>query len=68
MANSTISYLWRDQRARKVFVPAFHCTAIPTSPRRRWSFLANIGSQFPMMRPAAGALERRGREPGMGCA
>jgi hypothetical protein len=59
MANSTISYLWCDQRAASGFRTGVSLHSHTNQSKETLSFLANIGSQHPMFRPLLARLERR---------
>ncbi len=59
MANSTISYLWRDQGAAKGFRTGVSLHSHTNQSRETLDFLANLGNQYPVMRPLLSRLERR---------
>jgi hypothetical protein len=59
MAQSTISYLWRDQNASRGFRSGVSLHSHTNQSRETLDFLANFGNQYPMMRPVISRLERR---------
>jgi hypothetical protein len=59
MANSTISYLWRDQKAAKGFRTGISLHGHTNQSKETLDFLANLGNQYPMIRPLISRLERR---------
>lgn len=59
MAQSTISYLWRDQNAARGFRSGVSLHSHTNQSRETLDFLANFGNQFPIMRPLMSRLERR---------
>ncbi|HEX3892192.1 MAG TPA: hypothetical protein VHW46_06440 [Terracidiphilus sp.] len=59
MANSTISYLWRDQKAAKEFRSGISLHSHTNQSRETLDFLANLGNQYPLIRPLLSRLERR---------
>ena len=59
MAQSTISYLWRDQNAARGFRSGVSLHSHTNQSRETLDFLANFGNQFPVMRPLMSRLERR---------
>jgi len=59
MAISTISYLWRDQKAAKGFRTGVSLHSHTNQSKETLDFLANLGSQYPVMRPVLARLERR---------
>jgi hypothetical protein len=59
MANSTISYLWSDQRAAQGFRTGVSLHSHTNQSKETLSFLANIGNQYPLMRPILARMERR---------
>jgi hypothetical protein len=59
MANSTISYLWRDQKAAGEFRTGVSLHSHTNQSQETLDFLANFGNQFPMVRPLISRLERR---------
>lgn len=62
MAQSTISYLWRDQNASRGFCSGISLHSHTNQSRETLDFLANFGNQFPMMRPIMSRLERRAQQ------
>lgn len=62
MANSTISYLWRDQKVASGFRSGVSLHSHTNQSKETLDFLANFGNQFPVMRPLLSLLERRARE------
>ena len=59
MANSTISYLWRDQNAPQGFRTGVSLHGHTNQSQETLDFLANFGNQYPLMRPILSRLERR---------
>ncbi len=59
MANSTISYLWRDPNAQKGFKTGVSLHSHTNQSQETLDFLANFGNQYPVMRPLLSRLERR---------
>ena len=59
MAHSTISYLWRDQQAGKGFRTGVSLHSHTNQSKETLDFLANLGSQYPVIRPLLTRLERR---------
>ena len=62
MANSTISYLWRDQNAAKGFRTGVSLHSHTNQSRETLDFLANLGNQYPLIRPLLARLERRSEQ------
>ena len=58
MAQSTISYLWCDQRAAQGYRTGVSLHSHTNQSKETLSFLANIGSQNPIMRPLLARMER----------
>src|SRR5579863_1785869 len=61
MANSTISYLWRDQKAATEFRTGISLHSHTNQSQETLDFLANFGNQFPLVRPLISRLERRSK-------
>jgi hypothetical protein len=59
MANSTISYLWRDENAPRGFHTGVSLHGHTNQSQETLDFLANFGNQYPVMRPLLSRLERR---------
>jgi hypothetical protein len=59
MANSTISYLWRDTKAPEGFSSGVSLHSHTSQSKETLDFLANFGNQYPLMRPILSRLERR---------
>jgi len=59
MPNSTVSYLWRDQRATKGFRAGVSLHGHTNQSKETLDFLANVGNQYPMIRPWISRLENR---------
>jgi hypothetical protein len=59
MANSTISYLWRDQNAPRGYQTGVSLHGHTNQSQETLDFLANFGNQYPIMRPLLSRLERR---------
>ena len=62
MAQSTISYLWRDQNASRGFRSGISLHSHTNQSRETLDFLANFGNQYPVMRPLMSRLERRAQQ------
>ncbi len=62
MANSTISYLWCDQRAAQGFRTGVSLHSHTNQSKETLSFLANMGSQHSLLRPLLARFERRSAE------
>jgi hypothetical protein len=61
MANSTINYLWRDQKAAKGFRSGVSLHSHTNQSKETLDFLANVGNQYPLIRPFISRLERRSK-------
>jgi hypothetical protein len=59
VANSTINYLWRDEKAAKGFRSGVSLHSHTNQSQETLDFLANFGNQFPWVRPFISRLERR---------
>jgi hypothetical protein len=59
MANSTISYLWRDPNAPRGFRTGVSLHGHTNQSQETLDFLANVGNQYPLIRPLLSRLERR---------
>ena len=59
MANSTISYVWRDHNAQHGFRTGVSLHSHTNQSLETLDFLANFGNQYPVMRPLLSRLERR---------
>src|SRR5215475_6630014 len=59
VANSTISYLWRDQKAAKGFRSGISLHSHTNQSQETLDFLANFGNQYPWVRPMIARMERR---------
>jgi hypothetical protein len=59
MANSTISYLWCDQRAASGFRTGVSLHSHTNQSKETLSFIANLGNQHTIFRPLLARLERR---------
>ena len=62
MAQSTISYLWRDQNASQGYRSGVSLHSHTNQSRETLDFLANFGNQFPVMRPLMARMERRAEQ------
>jgi len=62
MASSTISYLWRDPNAPRGFRRGVSLHGHTNQSAETLDFLANLGNQYPVMRPLLSRLERRSEE------
>jgi hypothetical protein len=61
MANSTINYLWRDQKAAKGYHSGISLHSHTNQSKETLDFLANVGNQYPLVRPIISRLERRSK-------
>ena len=68
MANSTISYLWRDQKAQQGFRSGVSLHSHTNQSKETLDFLANLGNQYAAMRPLLARLERRVASEARRCA
>jgi hypothetical protein len=59
MAQSTISYLWRDPQAPNGFLTGISLHSHTNQSTETLDFLANFGNQFPVLRPILSRIERR---------
>jgi hypothetical protein len=62
MANSTISYLWRDKNVPQGFRTGVSLHSHTNQSKETLDFLANFGNQFPAIRPMLSRMERRSKE------
>ena len=61
MANSTISYLWRDNRAAQGFRSGVSLHSHTNQSKETLDFLASLGNQYPVLRPLLARMERRSK-------
>ena len=61
MANSTINYLWLDQKVAKGFRSGVSLHSHTNQSKETLDFLANLGNQYPLIRPLISRLERRSK-------
>lgn len=59
MPNSTVSYLWRDHGATRGFRAGVSLHSHTNQSQETLDFLANVGNQYPMIRPFLARLENR---------
>ncbi|MGA9584604.1 MAG: hypothetical protein WBQ95_04705 [Terracidiphilus sp.] len=59
MANLTVSYLWRDQKAHQGFRTGVSLHSHTNQSKETLDFLANLGSRYAMIRPLLARLENR---------
>jgi hypothetical protein len=59
MGQSTISYLWRDKKASQGFRSGVSLHSHTSQSQETLDFLANLGNQYPWIRPLLARLERR---------
>jgi hypothetical protein len=62
MANTTISYLWRDPHAARGFRSGVSLHSHTNQSKETLDFLANVGNQYPLIRPLMSRLERRSEQ------
>jgi len=65
MAQSTISYLWRDQKAANGFRTGVSLHSHTNQSKETLDFLANLGNQYSVLRPLMARLERRSADYGV---
>lgn len=59
MPNSTVSYLWRDKGAAQGFRTGVSLHSHTNQSHETLDFLANLGNQYPLIRPLMTRLETR---------
>jgi hypothetical protein len=59
MPNSTVSYLWRDKNAAQGFRTGVSLHGHTNQSHETLDFLANLGNQYPLIRPLLTCLETR---------
>ena len=59
VANSTISYLWRDPKAAKGYRSGVSLHSHTNQSKETLDFLANLGNRYQVLRPLLSRLERR---------
>lgn len=57
-----ISYLWKEPEAIRDYPTAVSLHSHTNQSKETLDFLANLGNQYPVLRPALGFYERRARE------
>ena len=62
MATSTVSYLWRDQKAHQGFRTGVSLHSHTNQSKETLDFLANLGSAYAAIRPLLARLERRAKQ------
>jgi hypothetical protein len=62
MAQSTISYLWRDHHAPRGFRTGVSLHSHTNQSSETLDFLANLGNQFSVLRPFLSRMERRSED------
>jgi hypothetical protein len=62
MAHSTVSYLWRDNDAARGFRTGVSLHSHTNQSKETLDFLANLGNQYPAIRPLLTRLERRSEQ------
>ena len=62
MAQSTISYLWRDRKAANGFRTGVSLHSHTNQSKETLDFLANLGNQYPVLRPLLARLESRSEQ------
>jgi hypothetical protein len=62
MANSTISYSWRDKNAPQGFLTGVSLHSHTNQSKETLDFLANVGNQIPAIRPFLSRMERKSEE------
>lgn len=61
MADSTVSYLWRDQNAPKGFRTGVSLHSHTNQSKETLDFLANLGCKYAVIRPLLARLEQRAK-------
>ena len=59
MPKSTVSYLWRDRQAARDFRTGVSLHSHTNQSKETLDFLANLGNQYPLIRPLLSRLETR---------
>jgi hypothetical protein len=59
MPNSTVSYAWRDRDAAKGYRAGVSLHSHTNQSHETLDFLANLGNQYPLIRPLLSRLETR---------
>jgi hypothetical protein len=59
MANSTVSYLWRDKDAARGYRAGVSLHSHTNQSHETLDFLANLGNQYPLIRPLLTRMETR---------
>ncbi len=59
MPNSTVSYLWRDKNAARGYRAGVSLHSHTNQSKETLDFLANLGNQYPLIRPLLSRLETR---------
>src|ERR1700723_1639901 len=62
MAQSTVSYLWRDRKAADGYRAGVSLHSHTNQSKETLDFLANFGNQYPVMRPIISRMERRSHD------
>jgi hypothetical protein len=62
MANTSVSYLWRDQNSHKGFQTGVSLHSHTNQSKETLDFLANLGIKYAVIRPLLARLERRAEE------
>ncbi len=62
VANSTINYLWRDRKAPETYRAGISLHSHTNQSKETLDFLANLGNQYPVLRPLMARIERRSYE------
>src|SRR6202000_1654946 len=62
MAQSTVSYLWRDRKAADGYRAGVSLHSHTNQSKETLDFLANFGNQYPLMRPIISRMERRSKD------
>ena len=57
MANATISYLWRERNAPRGYRSGVSLHSHTNQSKETLDFLANLGNQYPVIRPLLSRLE-----------
>jgi hypothetical protein len=62
MPNSTVSYLWRDKQAARGYRAGISLHSHTNQSRETLDFLANLGNQYPLIRPLLTRLETQSQK------
>lgn len=61
MANATVSYLWRDEKAHEGYRTGVSLHSHTNQSRETLDFLANLGNKYAVIRPLLARMEQRAK-------